>query len=59
MHMIIDVFLPISLIFIMFTLGIGLTGQDFANLLNNPRAFLVGIMNQMILLPIVAFFIYY
>ena len=57
MHMIIDVFLPFSLIFIMFTLGIGLTGQDFANLLNNPRAFLVGIMNQMILLPTVAFFI--
>lgn len=57
MHMIIDVFLPLSLIFIMFTLGIGLTGQDFANLLNNPRAFLVGIMNQMILLPTVAFFI--
>ena len=55
--MIIDVFLPLSLIFIMFTLGIGLTGQDFANLLNNPRAFLVGIMNQMILLPTVAFFI--
>ena len=57
MHMIIDVFLPFSLIFIMFTLGIGLTGQDFANLLNNPRAFLVGIMNQMILLPTLAFFI--
>ena len=57
MHMIIDVFLPFSLIFIMFTLGIGLTGQDFGNLLNNPRAFLVGIMNQMILLPTVAFFI--
>ena len=57
MHMIIDVFLPISLIFIMFTLGIGLTGQDFANLLNNPRAFLIGIVNQMILLPTVAFFI--
>ncbi len=55
--MIIDVFLPLSLIFIMFTLGIGLTGQDFANLLNNPRAFLIGIVNQMILLPTVAFFI--
>ena len=55
--MIIDVFLPISLIFIMFTLGIGLTYKDFTNLIKNPRAFLVGIINQMILLPILAFFI--
>lgn len=55
--MIIDVFLPLSLIFIMFTLGIGLTYKDFTNLIKNPRAFLVGIINQMILLPILAFFI--
>ena len=55
--MIIDVFLPIPLIFIMFTLGIGLTFEDFANLLNNPKAFFIGIVNQMVILPIVAFFI--
>ena len=53
--MIIDVFLPLSLIFIMFTLGIGLTLKDFTNLLHHPRAFLVGIVNQMLILPLVAF----
>ena len=54
--MIIDVFLPLSLVFIMFTLGLGLTLDDFTNLIHRPKAFFVGIMNQMILLPIVAFF---
>ena len=53
--MIIDVFLPLSLIFIMFTLGIGLTIQDFKNVLLQPKAFSVAIINQMIILPIVAF----
>ncbi len=53
--MIIDVFLPLSLIFIMFTLGIGLTLKDFTNLLHHPKAFLVGIVNQMLILPLVAF----
>ena len=55
--MIIDVFLPLSLIFIMFTLGIGLTFKDFTNLLQNPKAFFIGIVNQMVILPIVAFVI--
>jgi len=55
--MIIDVFLPLSLIFIMFTLGIGLTLKNFTNLLNNPKAFFIGIVNQMVILPIVAFVI--
>ena len=55
--MIIDVFLPISLVFIMFTLGLGLTLNDFTNLIYTPKAFFVGIINQMILLPVVAFFI--
>ena len=55
--MIIDVFLPISLVFIMFTLGLGLTLNNFTNLIYTPKAFFVGIINQMILLPMVAFFI--
>ncbi len=55
--MIIDIFLPLSLIFIMFTLGLGLTIGDFSNLFLAPKAFFVGIMNQMILLPLVAFII--
>ena len=55
--MIIDILLPASLIFIMFSLGLGLTIKDFKNILNNPKAFFVGIMNQMIVLPIITVFI--
>ena len=55
--MIIDLFLPLSLVFIMFTLGLGLTIDDFTNLIYAPIAFFVGMINQMILLPIAAFFI--
>ena len=55
--MIIDIFLPLSLVFIMFTLGLGLIPNDFVNLLRKPKAFFVGIINQMILLPITAFII--
>ena len=53
--MIIDIFLPLSLVFIMFTLGIGLTTADFTQIIREPKAFGVGILNQMIILPIVAF----
>lgn len=55
--MIIDIILPISLIFIMFSLGLGLTVQDFKNVINKPKAFLVGITNQMIILPVITFLI--
>ena len=55
--MIVETFLPLSLIFIMFTLGIGLTITDFSNVLHHPKAFVVGIVNQMVLLPLVAFLI--
>ena len=55
--MIIDIILPISLIFIMFSLGLGLTVQDFKNVINKPKAFLVGITNQMIILPVMTFLI--
>lgn len=55
--MIIDIFLPLSLVFIMFTLGLGLTINDFKNIIREPKAFGVGILNQMIILPVVAFFI--
>ena len=55
--MIIDIFLPLSLVFIMFTLGLGLTVSDFTNIFREPKAFGIGILNQMIILPIVAFII--
>ena len=53
--MIIDIILPVSLIFIMFSLGLGLTINDFTKIINNPKVFLVGIINQMIALPLIAF----
>ena len=55
--MIIDIFLPLSLVFIMFTLGLGLTSSDFINLIKKPKSFFVGITNQMVMLPLIAFII--
>ncbi len=55
--MIIDIVLPISLIFIMFTLGLSLTINDFRNVTKQPRAFTVGIINQMLVLPLITFVI--
>ena len=53
--MIIDIILPLSLVFIMFTLGVGLTIDDFKNIVSEPKAFGLGIVNQMFILPLVAF----
>ena len=55
--MIIDIFLPLSLVFIMFTLGIGLTVQNFQNIINQPKALILGLINQMVLLPLITFII--
>ena len=52
--MIIDIFLPLSLVFIMFTLGLGLTTKDFLKVVREPKAFGVGVLNQMVILPTVA-----
>ena len=55
--MIIDIFLPASLIFIMLTLGLGLESSDFTNLVRKPRSFFVGLTNQTLLLPLVTYII--
>ena len=55
--MIIDIFLPASLIFIMLTLGLGLESRDFTNLVRKPRSFFVGLTNQILLLPLVTYII--
>ena len=55
--MIIDIFLPASLIFIMLTLGLGLESSDFTNLVRKPRSFFVGLTNQIFLLPLVTYII--
>jgi len=41
----------------MFSLGLGLTGNDFARVAKQPRDFFVGTFAQIILLPIIAFII--
>ena len=46
---------PIGLALIMLTLGFGLTIQDFLRVLKIPKDFLIGVICQLILLPIVAF----
>ena len=55
MNIVTDVILPLALAFIMFALGLGLTGADFLRVIKQPRDFLVGIFSQIILLPIIAF----
>jgi len=55
--MIIDIFLPASLIFIMLTLGLGLELSDFTNLVRKPKSFFVGLTNQILLLPIVTYIV--
>ncbi|MEO1314913.1 MAG: bile acid:sodium symporter family protein [Pseudomonadota bacterium] len=54
MEMLLNVGLPLALAFIMFSLGLGLTISDFGRVLRQPRAVLVGIVSQMILLPVCA-----
>ena len=55
MNIVTDVILPLALAFIMFVLGLGLTGADFLRVVKQPRDFFVGSLSQVILLPIIAF----
>ena len=48
---------PIALALIMLGLGLGLTVKDFKRVLTTPKDFLVGIICQLILLPIIAYLI--
>ena len=46
---------PICLALIMLGLGLGLTIQDFVRVTKQPKDFLIGLICQLILLPIIAF----
>ena len=46
---------PIALALIMLGLGLGLTTQDFTRVAKQPKDFLVGLICQLIILPIIAF----
>ena len=48
---------PVALAFIMLGLGLGLSIKDFTRVIKTPKDFLIGIVCQLILLPIVAYII--
>ncbi|MEM6268214.1 MAG: bile acid:sodium symporter family protein [Bacteroidota bacterium] len=50
-----DLALPIAYAGVMFLLGLGLSLADFRGIFLQPRALLVGLTSQMLLLPLVAF----
>jgi len=51
------VFLAFSLIIIMFGMGLSLKVDDFRRILLQPRAIILGLFNQIILLPLSAYFL--
>lgn len=50
-----DVLLPIALALIMASMGLALVPGDFARVLREPKAFAVGALSQLVLLPLMAF----
>ncbi|MDF1609456.1 bile acid:sodium symporter family protein [Hoeflea sp. YIM 152468] len=55
MGTIVGVVLPLGLAFIMLSLGLGLTVADFARVAKQPFAFVIGAVNQVVILPVVTF----
>ncbi len=55
--MIIDVVLPAALAVIMFTLGLGLTIEDFRRVFVFPRGVSIGLINLVLISPLLAFLI--
>ena len=55
MGVITDIVLPVSLAFIMFSIGLTLTIGDFRRVAAQPRDFLIGAVSQILVLPLVAF----
>ncbi len=53
--MLVDIILPAVLTVIMFSLGLGLRLSDFTRVAARPRAFGLGAVNQMMLVPLVGF----
>ncbi|GEQ85423.1 hypothetical protein ULMS_09310 [Patiriisocius marinistellae] len=49
------IILAVALIIIMFGMGLSLVKDDFIRLLKEPKAILIGLVNQIILLPIIAY----
>jgi len=49
--------LPVTLFFIMFSMGTNLTLTHFKTVLHIPKSIMVGIVSQMVLLPVLAYFL--
>lgn len=52
--MLIEVALPLIVIVIMFSLGLGLRIEDFTRIFAQPKAFAVGAFNQLVMVPVSA-----
>lgn len=52
-------FLRIAIAIIMFSLGLGLKVTDFTRIFTQPRDVLIGLMSQILILPLVAFILIY
>jgi len=52
-----EIFLPVALGIITLGMGLSLTEKDFRNIFTHPRAVITGLISQMLLLPLIAFFI--
>ena len=59
MNIVTDVILPIALAFIMFSLGLGLSINDFTRIFLKPKEFFIGFLSQLIILPILALILVY
>lgn len=55
MDVFISALLPFAVVVIMFSLGLGLTPSDFQRIAERPRAFWIGALNQIVLLPVIGY----
>ena len=55
MNIFVATFLPLTVVVIMFSLGLGLRPSDFQRIVQRPRAFCIGALSQIVLLPLIAY----
>ncbi len=53
--LLLKVFLPLSLAIIMFGMGMTLVLNDFTSVFKHPKAVIIGLINQIVLLPLLGF----
>ena len=55
MDVFVTTLLPLTVVIIMFSLGLGLTLSDFRRIAERPRACCIGALNQIVLLPLIGY----